>query len=107
MEIDRRIVEQYAYRVPNETLEDAILLAIVEAGKDRDRPTLEDLAPLDEFHIGGRRATAELATQMDLRSECICWMWGAVSVAQHVSSQLPRRVMSLGWTSVRVIGRNC
>lgn len=39
----------------------AILTALVKAGKDVDHLTPEDLAPVDEFHIRGRAATLELA----------------------------------------------
>jgi len=42
-------------------LGNAILEALERAGKDTDRLTLEDLAPIDEFHIRGRVATLELA----------------------------------------------
>jgi MPBQ/MSBQ methyltransferase len=35
--------------------------AIRAAGKDPGHLTLDDLAPLDEFHVGGRRASVELA----------------------------------------------
>jgi ubiquinone/menaquinone biosynthesis C-methylase UbiE len=38
-----------------------ILAALEQAGKDLDRLTPEDLAPIDEFHIRGRAATLELA----------------------------------------------
>ena len=38
-----------------------ILAALEKAGKDLNRLTLEDLAPVDEFHIRGRAATLELA----------------------------------------------
>ena len=38
-----------------------ILGALEKAGKDLDRLTPEDLAPVDEFHIRGRAATLELA----------------------------------------------
>lgn len=31
--------------------------------------TLDDLAPVDEFHIGGRQATVELADRLDLRPD--------------------------------------
>lgn len=42
-------------------LGDLILAALQKAGKDVDRLTLQDLAPVDEFHIRGRTATLELA----------------------------------------------
>jgi SAM-dependent methyltransferase len=38
-----------------------ILAALAKAGKDANRLTPEDLAPIDEFHIRGRAATLELA----------------------------------------------
>jgi ubiquinone/menaquinone biosynthesis C-methylase UbiE len=42
-------------------LGDQILAALEKAGKDVNRLTPEDLAPIDEFHIRGRAATLELA----------------------------------------------
>ena len=42
-------------------LGDAILAALEKAGKDISCLTLEDLAPIDQFHIRGRKATLELA----------------------------------------------
>src|SRR5579863_7512653 len=41
---------------------DRLLGALVAAGKDIDRLTIDDLAPFDEFHSRRRRATEELAT---------------------------------------------
>jgi SAM-dependent methyltransferase len=38
-----------------------LLNALAEAGKDIDRLTIDDLAPVDEFHSRRRRATEELA----------------------------------------------
>ncbi len=49
-------------------LGDAILAALANAGKDVNRLTLEDLAPIDEFHIRGRAATLELARAAGLDS---------------------------------------
>ncbi len=49
-----------------ENLGDAILSVLAAAGKDLDHLTIEDLAPIDEFHIRGRDATVELARQLDL-----------------------------------------
>lgn len=39
----------------------SILTALANAGKDVNTLTPEDLAPIDEFHTRGRRATLELA----------------------------------------------
>ncbi len=49
-------------------LEEAILAALTAAGKDIHHLKLEDLAPVDEFHIRGREATRELASQVKLNS---------------------------------------
>ena len=51
------IVEHYG----RPALSEEILQALKLAGKDTDRLTIEDLAPLDEFHTGGRPATVDLA----------------------------------------------
>ena len=40
---------------------DRILVALIAAGKDLDRLTIDDLAPVDEFHSRQRGATEELA----------------------------------------------
>jgi MPBQ/MSBQ methyltransferase len=47
-------------------LEQVILDALTAAGKDIQHLKLEDLAPVDEFHIRGREATRELASQINL-----------------------------------------
>ncbi len=54
---DPRIEEHYTHR----DLAVAIFEALAAAGKDVDNLTLQDLAPVDEFHIRGQEATAELA----------------------------------------------
>jgi len=41
-----------------------ILTALTQAGKDIDRLTIDDLAPVDEFHSRRRRATEELARML-------------------------------------------
>lgn len=53
------------YGVPG--LLDAILDALRAQGKDLDSLTPTDLAPVDEFHIRGREATAELAQLAGVR----------------------------------------
>ena len=46
------------------SLERAILDGLRAAGKDLDRLELHDLAPVDEFHIGGRQATIDFAGEL-------------------------------------------
>ena len=47
-------------------LEQTILLALEKAGKDPNRLTLDDLAPIDEFHVRGPEATNEMAEEIGL-----------------------------------------
>src|SRR5260370_39527674 len=58
-----RVAQHYA----TENLEQRILAAFEAAGKPRNSITADDLAAVDEFHIGGREATEAIAAQMDLR----------------------------------------
>lgn len=58
-----RVAQHYA----TENLEQRILAAFEAAGKPRNSITADDLAVVDEFHIGGREATEAIAAQMDLR----------------------------------------
>ena len=51
-----------------ENLEEKILRAFEVAGKPRNSLTLDDLAGIDEFHVGGREATEALAAQLPLRT---------------------------------------
>jgi ubiquinone/menaquinone biosynthesis C-methylase UbiE len=62
MSIERLVAEHYARR----DLGSAILAALAAAGKGVDRLSLEDLAPVDEFHVRGRTATAELTGALGL-----------------------------------------
>ncbi len=50
----------------NQDLEASILAALIEADIDPDQLKPEDLAPIDEFHVRGRKATLELARQVHL-----------------------------------------
>jgi MPBQ/MSBQ methyltransferase len=47
-------------------LAQAILDALAESGKDLDALTIDDLAPLDQFHGGGKPATQRLARLAEL-----------------------------------------
>jgi ubiquinone/menaquinone biosynthesis C-methylase UbiE len=47
-------------------LGDRILAALASAGKDAEHPTIEDLAPVDHFHLRGHEATVELARLANL-----------------------------------------
>ena len=49
-------------------LAQTILAALRAAGKDVDRLTIDDLAPVDEFHTGGRNASARLAQLAEVKA---------------------------------------
>lgn len=59
MEIEQAVARHYAHG----SLEEAILNALAAAGKDLNHLTPKDLAPVDEFHVGGRAATVAFAEQ--------------------------------------------
>jgi len=59
MEIEQAVAQHYAHG----SLEESILNALAAAGKDVNRLTPKDLAPVDEFHVGGRLATVAFAEQ--------------------------------------------
>jgi SAM-dependent methyltransferase len=64
MSIDRRVADHYA----RTDVGGAIRTALEAAGKDFARLSLDDLAPIDEFHVRGRAATAELTGALGLTS---------------------------------------
>jgi MPBQ/MSBQ methyltransferase len=53
------------YTRPN--LENTILTALQNAGKNIDQLTIDDLAPMDEMHTLGREATANIASLLNLQ----------------------------------------
>ena len=61
MTIPTRVNETIQAHYTRSDLGSVILAALEKAGKDLNRLTPEDLAPIDEFHIRGRAATLELA----------------------------------------------
>ena len=46
------------------SLENFLLQALAESGKDPERLKVEDLGRVDEFHVGGREATGDLMQQV-------------------------------------------
>ncbi len=50
-------------------LGDQILAGLKASGADLEALTLDDLAPVDAFHIRGRVATAELASKADIKPQ--------------------------------------
>lgn len=60
---DRELIGHYG----GQGLLAAIERGLAEAGIDLDRVTVDDLAPVDEFHVGGRPATRHLLDQLRCR----------------------------------------
>ncbi len=60
MTFEQDIIAHYRHG----SLEQALLAGLVAAGKDPDKLTADDLAAADEFHIGGRQATIDLAAEI-------------------------------------------
>jgi ubiquinone/menaquinone biosynthesis C-methylase UbiE len=63
MDREQSVAQHYTHG----SLERAILDALTASGKDLDDLAPADLAPVDEFHIGGRQATIDLADQLEIR----------------------------------------
>lgn len=64
MSVDDQIARHYT----SGNLLERIRTALAEMGADPDHPALDDLKPVDEFHIGGTGATRTLLAQMHLRA---------------------------------------
>jgi SAM-dependent methyltransferase len=62
MKVERQVIEHYGLG----DLSERILAALDQSGVDPERATPEELAPIDEFHIGGRPATIHFASMLSL-----------------------------------------
>ena len=58
--------QEVATHYSHGNLEAAILAGLQAMGRDRDHIRPDDLAAIDEFHIGGKAATEHLAAQLGL-----------------------------------------
>jgi ubiquinone/menaquinone biosynthesis C-methylase UbiE len=65
MSNDRAVSEHYLHG----DLLKAIEAAIPKLGKTIDSITIDDLAPVDEFHIGGRQATEHFLSQLNISEQ--------------------------------------
>ncbi len=84
MSVEESVVSHYAHGSLGRT----ILEALVSAGKDVDHLAPADLAPVDEFHIGGRQATIAFAAQLGVRRgmrllDVGCGLGGAARYFAH------------------------
>ena len=65
MSNDKAVSEHYTHG----DLLNPIHAALAKLGKTVDSVTIEDLAPVDEFHIGGRQATEHLLSQLNFSEQ--------------------------------------
>ncbi|WP_374377431.1 class I SAM-dependent methyltransferase [Dongia sp.] len=63
MNLEDRVQQHYG----DDALSRRVLAALSEAGKDIDRLTIDDLAAVDEFHLGWREQTKALAEVLELQ----------------------------------------
>ncbi len=86
----------------------SIEAALPKLGKTINNVTLEDLAPVDEFHIGGRAATDNLLQQLNFtRSKHVldigCGLGGA---ARYVADKYENRVTGIDLTAELITGND-
>jgi ubiquinone/menaquinone biosynthesis C-methylase UbiE len=61
--IEREVARHYAHG----SLEEAVRKGLQAMGRDPRQVEAADLAAIDEFHMGGRQATTDLASRLELR----------------------------------------
>lgn len=79
---------------------DQILAALVQAGKNTESLSPDDLAPVDEFHTRGRDSTRELMTMAELQPshEVLDVGCGLGGSARHIAHERRCRVTGLDLT---------
>jgi len=97
MSYEKSVADHYLHGGLLKAIEDA-LPAI---GKTTSSITIEDLAPVDEFHTGGRVATDHLLAQLDFNEtshvlDVGCGLGGA---ARYVATKLGSRVSGIDLTA--------
>lgn len=96
MSIDARIDQQYGIG----GIIEKVLTGLTAAGKDLDALTVDDLAPIDEFHTRGRESTLEVAelaglTDGDSVLDVGCGLGGT---ARHLAETYGCRVAGIDLT---------
>ena len=96
MSYDKTVSDHYFHG----DLINAIEAALPTLGKTTENVTIEDLAPVDEFHIGGRLATDNLIDQLNFSEEhhvldVGCGLGGA---SRYVASKFKSHVTGIDLT---------
>lgn len=97
MSYDKSVSDHYLHG----DLLKAIEAALPELGKTSENVTIDDLAPVDEFHIGGRQATDNLIEQLNFSEkhhvlDVGCGLGGAT---RYVADKYNNRVTGIDLTS--------
>ena len=97
MSYDKSVSDHYIHG----DLLSAIEAALPALGKTTENVTIEDLAPVDEFHIGGRLATENLFDQLNFSEQSYlldvgCGLGGA---ARYVATKYKNRVAGIDLTT--------
>ena len=93
--IEQRVARHYAQA----ELEKKILDLLAADGKDIEWLTLADLAPVDEFHTGGREAMIAFAADLGFTPEMHILTWVAASAGRRAISPRPMAAGSPASTS--------
>ena len=96
MTSDKTVSEHYLHG----DLLKAIQSALPQLGKTIDNITIEDLAPVDEFHIGGRQATENFLSQLNFSEQdhlldVGCGLGGA---SRYIAKKYNNRVTGIDLT---------
>lgn len=95
--IENTVIKHYE----SKNLLDQILTGLKDSGADIDNLKPDDLAPVEEFHIGGRKATEYLVAKLGLQPEnhvldIGCGIGGA---ARYIANQVGCQVTGIDLTS--------
>lgn len=96
MSYDKSVSDHYLHG----DLLNAIQATLPDIGKTTENVTIEDLAPVDEFHIGGRLATENLIDQLNFSEQDYildvgCGLGGA---ARYLATKYKNRVAGIDLT---------